>query len=114
MFSKLFTVASLALLAVATPTPGGSGSGSLMCCDKVYSYNEAQGTAGLLDGIPVSVLLDNVGQDIASGCIVRRSLGFFFRSASSQKNSQNILGNQCSSDKTEVNCNSAGKEQCPL
>lgn len=85
MFSKLFAVASLALLAVATPTPGGSDSGSLMCCDKVYSYNEAQGIAGLLDGIPVSVLLDNVGQDIASGCIVRRSLGFFFRSASSQK-----------------------------
>ena len=43
MFAKLFTIASLAILAAATPTPGGgSGSGScstgpVQCCNSMES-----------------------------------------------------------------------------
>lgn len=37
MFAKVFAVASLALLAVATPTPGGAtcSTGSVQCCNTV-------------------------------------------------------------------------------
>lgn len=50
MFAKVFAVASLALLAVATPTPGGPAScstGDLQCCNTVESAS-SPGAAELL------------------------------------------------------------------
>ncbi|KAI0708789.1 hydrophobin [Cerioporus squamosus] len=61
MFSKLFTIASLAILAVATPTPGG-GSGSsgscstepIQCCDSTAKASDPA-AAGILKSIGVVV-----------------------------------------------------------
>ena len=43
MFAKVFTVASLAILAVATPTPVPAGSqcntGEIQCCNTVQNAN---------------------------------------------------------------------------
>ena len=64
MFTKLFTLATLAILAVATPAPNGgnssgSGSGScstgpLQCCESVQAAN-SPAAATLLASIGVVV-----------------------------------------------------------
>ena len=60
MFAKLFTIASLAILAAATPTPGGgSGSGScstgpIQCCNTVEKASDPA-AAGVLAAIGVVV-----------------------------------------------------------
>ena len=70
MFSKLFTIASLIILAVATPTPGGgSGSkscstGPLQCCKSIQKASDpavAKLLAGL--GVPVQDVNTPVGLD---------------------------------------------------
>ncbi|RPD53859.1 hydrophobin [Lentinus tigrinus ALCF2SS1-6] len=61
MLSKLFAIASLAILAVATPTPGGgSGSagscstGPIQCCESVEKASDPA-AAGILASIGVVV-----------------------------------------------------------
>ncbi|KAI9060704.1 fungal hydrophobin [Trametes sanguinea] len=55
MFAKLFTIASLAILAVATPTPEAScSSGAIQCCQSVEPANSAT-AANLLKSIGVVV-----------------------------------------------------------
>ena len=71
MFSKLFAIASLALLAAATPTPGGSheggGSSATLCCASVKSYNDAK-NEGLLGLINIGV--EDIGKNIGLDCNV--------------------------------------------
>ena len=69
MFSKLAIVASLALLAVATPTPGG-GEGATFCCSNVMSFEQAQ-NEGILSLITVPV--QDIGQNVGVDCTVRFS-----------------------------------------
>ncbi|KAL1940958.1 hypothetical protein VTO73DRAFT_7594 [Trametes versicolor] len=62
MFAKLFTIASLAILAAATPTPGGEpasscSTGDLQCCDSVEKASDPA-AAGIL------ALLGIVVQDV--------------------------------------------------
>ena len=66
MFSKLAIVASLALLAVATPTPGG-GESSTFCCGTVKTYDEAQneGILGL-----INVAAEDIGKNVGVDCTV--------------------------------------------
>ena len=58
MFSKLFTITSLAILAVATPTPGGSepscSTGPIECCESVTKASDPA-AAGILKSIGVVV-----------------------------------------------------------
>ncbi|EJD00400.1 hydrophobin-251 [Fomitiporia mediterranea MF3/22] len=66
MFAKLVTIASLAILAVATPTPvpqGGScNTGAIQCCNSVQSA-DSPAVAGLLGllGIVVQDVTAQVG-----------------------------------------------------
>ncbi|KAL1940962.1 hypothetical protein VTO73DRAFT_7598 [Trametes versicolor] len=59
MFAKLFTVASLAILAAATPTPGGEpasscSTGPIQCCDSVQKADSTAATS-ILGSIGVVV-----------------------------------------------------------
>ncbi|EIW52195.1 hydrophobin [Trametes versicolor FP-101664 SS1] len=59
MFAKFFTIASLAILAAATPTPGGEpasscSTGPVQCCDSTAKANSAAATS-ILDSIGVVV-----------------------------------------------------------
>lgn len=59
MFAKLFTVASLAILAAATPTPGGEpasscSTGPVQCCNSVQKADSAAATS-ILGSIGVVV-----------------------------------------------------------
>ncbi|KAI0738358.1 fungal hydrophobin-domain-containing protein [Daedaleopsis nitida] len=71
MFSKLFALSTLAILAVATPTPGGGGGGNppsgcstgpIQCCNTVTTPSDpaAAGIIALL-GIVVQDLTIPVG-----------------------------------------------------
>ncbi|KLO12364.1 hypothetical protein SCHPADRAFT_890848 [Schizopora paradoxa] len=67
MLSKLFVAASLALLAVATPTPGGSGNSgpANLCCQQTATANSVAG-AGIC--AIVGVLVQDVTGEVASNC----------------------------------------------
>lgn len=59
MFATLFTIASLTILAAATPTPGGEpasscSTGPIQCCDSVQKADSAA-AAGILAAIGVVV-----------------------------------------------------------
>ncbi|KAI0738361.1 fungal hydrophobin [Daedaleopsis nitida] len=61
MFSKLFTISTLAILAVATPTPGGGGeppsscsTGPIQCCDSTANASDPA-AAGLLSLLGIVV-----------------------------------------------------------
>ena len=58
MFSKLFAISTLAILAVATPTPGESPSacttGPIQCCDSTEKASDPA-AAGILKSIGVVV-----------------------------------------------------------
>jgi len=67
MFSKLFAVASLAVLAVATPTPGGSGDSgpANLCCTQTEQANSAAG-AGIL--ALVGLVVQDVTGEVGANC----------------------------------------------
>ncbi|KAL1940955.1 hypothetical protein VTO73DRAFT_7591 [Trametes versicolor] len=64
MFAKLFTVASLAILAAATPTPGGEpasscSTGPVQCC-------QSTGTADSTAVAPILASIGVVVQDVSA------------------------------------------------
>ena len=58
MFAKLFTIASLAILAVATPTPGGGSAGNscttgpVQCCESIQKASDPAATK-ILGGLGI-------------------------------------------------------------